>query len=171
MKIYEEVLSERLFNACRNDVVEKTKKSCWRSNHFFWEEKIMINVDGVCTVTPLDDKQLLEDLAIELGPIFKDHVCNELIFQYYIWHSYSAISSHSDGKYKFGATLYLNTPSSTSDGGLFVWKDDECPENFFKAILPKENMLVLNDETQEHFVTQVSPHCEDMRCTIQIWGN
>ena len=38
-----------------------------------------------------------------------------------------------------------------------------------KAITPKRNMMVLNDNREFHSVTPISPLCKEFRCTIQIW--
>jgi len=169
MKIYSEVLSEDLLDLCKKDVLEKQKESVWHPSSFFWDYNILHNVDGCCFVTPINNIKIKNLLIEELSIAFKDYAYDTLIFQYYIWDSYSAISQHSDYIYNFGATLYLNS-NFIDDGGLFIWQDDECPDNFYRCLNPQENMMVVNDEKQSHLVTQVSPHSKQYRYTIQIWG-
>jgi len=169
MKIYSEVLSEDLLDLCKKDVLEKQKESVWHPSSFFWDYEILRNVDGSCFTTRITDVRIINLLTQELSIAFANYEYDNLTFQYYIWDSYSAISQHSDSSYNFGATLYLNS-NSIDDGGLFIWQDDECPDNFYRCLNPQENMMVVNDEKQTHLVTQVSPHSKQYRYTIQIWG-
>ena len=78
----------------------------------------------------------------------------------------SGIACHSDECYESGATIYLND-WNMNFGGLFVWKDDNS--DIMKAIVPQKNMMVLNDEKQNHIVTSVSSLSKGYRLTIQIW--
>ena len=52
-----------------------------------------------------------------------------------------------------------------------MWEDDISKERgVTNALWPKKNMMVLNDEKEEHWVTTVSP-LAPLRCTLQIWGH
>jgi hypothetical protein len=115
------------------------------------------------------DEKIKKLLETELSIAFESYDYEGLDFQYYIWDSYSGISPHDDVVYKFGATLYLNS-NSIYFGGLFVWQDEECPDNFYRCLNPQENMMVVNDNRELHFVTTISPHAIEYRYTIQIWG-
>ena len=169
MKIYEEVLSKEHLHLCKEDIVKKQKQQVWESSSLRWESWLLKNIDGTCVFTNITDDTIKKILTSELSIAFINYDYTELVYQYYIWDSYSGIAPHNDGDYKFGATLYLNTNYLT-DGGLFVWKDDECADNFYKCINPQENMMVVNDSKEEHFVTPISPHAKQYRYTIQIWG-
>jgi hypothetical protein len=169
MKIYSEVLSEDLLDLCKKDVLKKQKQLVWGSSCFKWDHNLQKNIDGVCLHCFITDKKIKNLLEAELSIAFKNYDYNELDYQYYIWDSYSGISPHDDSIYKFGATLYLNSNCIYS-GGLFVWQDNECPENFYRCLNPQENMMVVNDNREMHFVTTISPHAIEYRYTIQIWG-
>ena len=88
-----------------------------------------------------------------------------MLCQYYIWQPQSGISWHNDYESNrlFGATLYLNEQWHPDNGGWFIWKDD----NGYHTILPKQKVLVVNDNYEYHCVTPVAL---GFRCTIQIWG-
>jgi len=170
MKIYQDVLSDHLLSDCKNNILEKTKIQCWECSQFFWPNNILDNVHGTCMITELNDEKLVKNITKSLELFFKHINYERLVFQYYIWHPYSGISQHRDGGYKFGATLYLNTVHSASDGGLFVWREDDYSDGLFNAVLPRENMLIINDQSEEHFVTNILPNSKNTRSTIQIWG-
>ena len=169
MKIYEEVLSEELLDLCKKDVLEKQKESVWKPSSFFWDHEILHNIDGSCMVAQIDDNNILNLLTEELSIAFQIYEYDTLDFQYYIWDSYSGISPHDDSRYKFGATVYLNS-NILDDGGLFIWQDSECPDHFYRCINPQENMMIVNDNKESHLVTTISPHAKQYRYTIQVWG-
>jgi hypothetical protein len=170
MKIYSDVLSDELLDLCKKDIVQKQKENIWQPSSFFWDYQILRNVDGCCLTTDIIDNTIKDLLTSELSIAFKDYNYSNLIFQYYIWDSYSGISQHDDFQHNFGATIYLNS-NILDDGGLFVWQDEECPDNFYRALNPQENMMVVNDNMEIHLVTTVSPHSKQYRYTIQIWGD
>ena len=159
MKIYSEVLSEELLNICKEDVLNKQKEGV----------NLLKNIDGTCLFCEITDIKLKNLLTSELSIAFTNYDYDELIYQYYIWDSYSGTAPHDDAVYKFGSTLYLNS-NNLINGGLFVWQDEECPENLYRCLNPQENMMVVNDSRELHFVTSISPHSKEYRYTIQIWG-
>jgi len=173
MKIFVDALSDELLEACKTDLVSnKIKEEVWGSSLFKWETDLLKNIDGPCMTTPITNESIVERLEKELSVIFKNYNYNSLSFQYYIWNSYSGISLHTDEDYVFGAVLYLNT-NSVHDGGLFMWKTEEDYENeidFFKCLVPEENLIIVNNEKELHMVTPISPHAKDFRCTIQIFA-
>ncbi len=50
---------------------------------------------------------------------------------------------------------------------------DEDPNktDVYRAVLPEQNMLVLNDCSESHLVTTVAHDTPEYRYTIQIWGD
>jgi Rps23 Pro-64 3,4-dihydroxylase Tpa1-like proline 4-hydroxylase len=90
-----------------------------------------------------------------------------VVLQYYNWHKGAGISPHGDESYRFGATVYLNESWNPAWGGIFHWKDSFGEQ---KTFLPEFNSLVLNDEQEEHWVTNVSRKAPYCRKTLQIWG-
>ena len=170
MKIYYNVLSENLLNICKNDLLEKQKHPIWSPNIFNWDSDLVFKLDGICLSARIENKVIVTSLTQELysGPL--KNLKGKISYQYYIWNSYSGIQPHDDHSYEFGATIYLNS-NEIQDGGLFLWQDGHCKENFYKCLNPQENMMVVNDNKQDHFVIPVSPHREEPRYTIQIFSN
>ena len=170
MKIIKNILSEDLFNKCRTELSKKFTSFCWGSSPLFWPRDILIQQSGACMVTPVSP-ELFRLLKKEL----KSHLpkCKKLICQYYVWLPHSGISLHNDPTHIFGATIYLNKLEwSPSSGGWFIWKDTETPKTgVYKSILPKKNVMVLNDKREWHLVTSVASGCLEHRYTIQVWGN
>lgn len=169
MKIYTEVLSEKLLTLCKDDLLKQQMKPIWKSSCLVWDHNLLDNIDGSCLSSEITDITITNLLTSELSIAFANYNYDKLIYQYYIWDSYSGISPHNDEKFKFGSTLYLNS-NLVIDGGLFVWKDKESPDNCYQCLNPQENVMVVNDDNEIHFVTPVSPHATKYRCTIQIWG-
>jgi hypothetical protein len=169
MKIYYNVLSEKLLNICKSDILENQKKSIWLPNLFNWDPDLVLNLDGISLSMLIGNKVITTLLTQELysGPL--KNLKGKISYQYYIWNAYSGIQPHSDASYEFAATIYLNS-NKIEDGGLFLWQDDHCKENFYKCLNPQENMMVVNDSEQEHFVTPVSPHRKEPRYTIQVFS-
>ena len=64
--------------------------------------------------------------------------------------------------------MYLNEEWHVNFGGLFVWQPKD--EDTMRAIIPEENMLVINDNAETHMVTPVSMEATQYRVTLQIWG-
>ena len=169
MKIYTEVLSEKLLTLCKDDLLKKQNEPIWKSSCLTWQHYLLQNIDGTCLITEINDIKIKKLLTSELSIAFVNYNYDELFYQYYMWDSYSGICPHTDSNYKFGATLYLNS-NSVIDGGLFVWKDEGSPDDFYRCLNPQENVMVVNDNKELHFVTPISPHSKKYRCTIQIWG-
>tara|TARA_B100002019_G_scaffold19425_1_gene14969 strand:+ start:430 stop:954 length:525 start_codon:yes stop_codon:yes gene_type:complete len=174
MKIFIDVLSDELLDACKTDLISnKIKENVWGSSSFRWNPHLLENIDGSCITTPITNKSIIKRLEDELSVVFKKYNYNSLSFNYYIWDSYSGISGHTDKNHVFGATLYL-TNSDVCDGGIFMWKSEEEEQSeidIFRCVVPKENMLTVNDQAQTHTVTPISPHAKDYRCTIQIFAS
>lgn len=170
MKIYYDVLSEKLLNICKHDLLEKQKHCVWSSNLFHWNSDLVFNLDGTCLIAPIENGVITTLLTQELYSNPLKNLKGKISYQYYIWNAYSGIQPHNDNPYEFAATIYLNS-NEIQDGGLFLWQDDRCKENFYKCLNPQENMMVVNDNKHEHFVTPVSPHRQEPRYTIQIFSN
>ena len=162
MILIEDAITNDLQQKCTNELNEKRYHNCWKSSSVTWDSGIKQGIVGSCIITPVSDTIccLLEK---ELKLILPEH--DKLIFQYYIWQPQSGISWHNDYESNrlFGATLYLNEQWHPDNGGWFIWKDD----NGYHTILPKQKVLVVNDNYEYHCVTPVAL---GFRCTIQIWG-
>jgi hypothetical protein len=49
--------------------------------------------------------------------------------------------------------------------------EDQSKPDVYRAVLPEQNMLVLNDCSESHLVTTVGHDAPEYRYTIQIWGD
>jgi len=169
MKIIKNILSEDLFDKCRLELTKKFTSFSWASSPFVWPRNILIQQSGACMTTPVSP-ELFRLLEKEL----KSHLpkCKKLVCQYYVWLPHSGIAMHDDRKHIFGATIYLNEKWNPNSGGWFIWKDTKTPKTgVYKSVLPKKNVMVLNDKREWHSVTSVSSGCLEHRYTIQVWGN
>ena len=163
MKIHRNVLSEELLEHCIQELVTLSQERVWGSSTIIWSQDLLEGVSGstlITSVNPVTKERIIKCIS----EYYPDNT--EYIIQYYIWQHNSGIACHSDECYESGATIYLND-WNMNFGGLFVWKDDNS--DIMKAIVPQKNMMVLNDEKQNHIVTSVSSLSKGYRLTIQIW--
>ena len=168
MKIIKNILNEDLFNKCRTAVSEKFTSSYWASSSLLWPRGLQAQQAGTCMMTPVSP-----ELHRSIEQQLKSHLPNykKLICQYYVWLPHSGIAMHDDRTHIFGATIYLNEKWNPNSGGWFIWKDTKTPKTgVYKSILPKKNVMVLNDKREWHLVTSVASGCLEHRYTIQIWG-
>jgi hypothetical protein len=164
MQIYHNVLSQELIQDCWKEVEYLSKQKVWSSSSTTWGEGTMQGVTGSTLITKVPTTT--ENKIIEcISKYYPNDT--EYIIQYFVWQNYSGIAFHSDGNYRSGATIYLNEEWDENFGGLFIWKEDG--NEIMKAIAPKRNMMVLNNQREFHSVTPISPLCKEFRCTIQIW--
>jgi hypothetical protein len=164
MKIYKNVLSDGLLKNCLLEIENNKKRDCWALSNFFWDNNIKKGVTGGCAVSKVS-----EHLRMNI----KDELCNidsmfnsKITCQFYVWNSYSGISSHNDAKHKFGGTIYLNSFWDIDYGGVFLWDENDK----VNAFCPEYNSMIVNAEKQIHRVTSISPVAPYPRLTIQIWG-
>jgi hypothetical protein len=170
MRIYKEVLSDSLIEECKDDISNLINQNVWRSNVFNWDSNLLKGTSGTCIYTKISNEKILNQLIEQTEEHFIKKY-KTLTYLYYIWQSNSGISLHTDEGHAFGATIYLNDEWHLHDGGIFLWKDGDCPNEVYKAICPQENMMIINDNYEKHMVTLVSPNSNDYRYTIQIWGD
>ena len=171
MKIYEDVLPQKLLKKCIEELRSSQQSHVWGVSSLFWDEVLKIGLVGNVSM-----RLLPEELALEAHEALKKYfskIGSGFIYQYYIWNKMSGISSHNDlPSHVEGGTLYLNETWDSNWGGLFVWKDKNEKKGYkLNAICPKQNMLIINDESEIHSVTPVSPTIPHVRTTIQIWNN
>ena len=100
--------------------------------------------------------------------------CSNLNMNYHYWLKYSGIGWHNDSartsgdKRVFGATLYLNEWDHKW-GGLCVWEDADG--DGLRVVCPSPGTVVINDNTEDHHVTMISPTAKYARRSVQIWGD
>ena len=167
MRIMNEVLSEELFKKCEEEIKIKLGDRCWSSSLVGWPSYLVQGICGSCMYATVSDElsKLIHD---EIRFYLPDH---EIVkFNFHLWQPLSGIASHNDDHFKFGATIYLNDEWPPNAGGWFVWEDNETKESgIHKALIPKRNMMVLNDTHEKHWVTTIAANPPDNRCSIQIW--
>ena len=71
---------------------------------------------------------------------------------YHLWLPGSGINWHDDKASLYGATLYLNT-WEPEKGGVFMWREKLTGE--LKCIHPQRNMLMINEQGEDHAVTPI----------------
>jgi len=166
MKIFNDVLSENLIQEISKEVRDKIQSNSWGTSEIFWEPFLRLNSTG--TVLISDCSEQIQKLVLsELKDTLPEY--SEVFVKYHLWQKGSAISCHLDSNYKFGATLYLNDVWHVNWGGIFVWRPNDS--DIMKAIAPTHNTLVLNDESELHFVTPISYNTNNFRVTIQIFAH
>lgn len=164
MKLFSNVLSDKLLEAICLDRLERLPLNVWGSSLLAWPEGIMVGVKGNCAFTHVTQK-LAEQVMQELSPNFPEF--KSFHCQHYIWTEGAAISWHQDGHHTFGATVYLDHEWHVDYGGLFVWEQ----EKDLKVLCPKHNTMMVNLMGVGHMVTPVTSAAPTPRHTLQIWGN
>ena len=156
MKIIKNVLTKETLDKTRLHLQKNIGAYKWSSSEILWNPGLRIGTTGSTLVqeTP------------ELNKVLPEY--EDININYHLWQRGSGISAHSDNDYRFGATLYLNEEWHVNFGGLFVWQPKD--EDTMRAIIPEENMLVINDNSETHMVTPVSMEATQYRVTLQIWG-
>ncbi|GEM_PF-2869872 len=168
MKIYTDVLPRQLLLDCSAQLNSMLGERVWGSSTFIWKG---VN-KGACgdVLVAYIPQNLAIQLNNALNKTYFPSNTKEIVYQFYMWNKLSNIDIHNDPHYSFGATIYLNSIDANC-GGFFIWKDkEEKTDYIFKAICPKQNMMVVNEAAELHTVTTVSPYIATPRFSIQIWG-
>ena len=164
MKIIKNALSDTLFQKCKEEINEKLPKNVWASSTMIWPPELRQGISGN-TMASMMSPETTELIKQEIKEYIPE--C-EVVAQYYIWQPHSGIAMHNDQSRKFGATIYMNEKWHPNSGGWFIWQDKNTEE--WNTILPEENVMVVNDTSENHLVTSVAPDGFAIRITIQIWG-
>ncbi len=167
MVIINEVLNEKLFQKCREELNSKLQDKCWSSSLINWEPDLVQGICGSCMFTNVSD-ELGELIHEEIRSYLPEHEmikCN-----FHVWQPLSGIAGHDDSHRNFGATIYLNDEWPHNAGGWFIWEDGESKDSgIYKALNPKRNMMVVNGDHQTHWVTSITATPPYPRISIQIW--
>lgn len=163
MKIYENVLSDETLDIIHTDIDRLKNNDCWSVGSLItWGPQVKKNITGVVVSCKLSE-EIPSIIKKELEHIIPQE--GELLLNYNIWYPNSGIAWHNDGRYAYGFTLYLNHNWDINWGGLFMWEDKKTNE--YKMFPPEYNSLILNDETEYHAVSVISPTATNYRLTIQ----
>ena len=167
MRIINEVLSEKLFIKCKEELQNKLNKRCWVSGFVNWQPILRRGICGSCLVADVSD-ELSELIHKQIKSYLPEH--DRIECNFHMWQPLSGIAGHDDDHMKFGVTIYLNDNWEPDAGGWFVWEDDETKKSGIrKALIPTRNMMVINDKQEKHWVTSIAASPPDMRYSIQIW--
>ena len=162
MKVVPLALPKPLLARCHE---EFKQTEIWKSSTLAWEPMIKQGIFGSTLVAGCSVKTT-QDIFESVRPHIP--LVDEFSASYYLWQPMSGISIHNDDKYAFSATIYLNNNWKPNYGGWFIWKDKTAGE--WKTILPKENLMVVNLDNEDHLVTIIPPEHGLLRKTIQIRG-
>lgn len=166
MKLHKNVLTENtleIINREFNNFMQTPEN--WSSSTFEWSEGIKRNISGPVLIKFLSDG--CRSLVLEEIQKYIPTSVENVVLKYYVWTPNSGISDHTDGVYKFGATIYLNESWDVNDGGIFLYQHDV---DDWRAHVPTFNTMVVNDSRSLHLVTPVSAFARHNRYTIQIFG-
>ena len=166
MKIYKNFFSDQLLYLIEKDLNQNLNLNNWSAGSLLiWGSDLKLGVNGTCLSSLVAEhvKTKLCEKLLTVSPKYE-----KISVMYQIWHPQSGISMHNDGNYKFGATIYLNDDWDINWGGLFIWEDKITKK--LNVLFPTKNTLVLNDNSERHMVTMVSPLAQKIRKTIQIFA-
>ncbi len=166
MKFFENVLSDDLLKLCEAERAAKRSGFGWKLSELAWSKDILVGITGICAITPAS-APVKKAIADHISRHVPKH--DDLHIQHYVWMRGSGISRHNDGKYKFGATIYLNRTWNPDYGGMFMWEPKGAGGDL-RVVCPSFNTMVLNDDKLFHRVTPVSTTAPEYRLTLQIWG-
>jgi hypothetical protein len=166
MKLYKEVLAPITLSVIHREFTNLLETDhAWTCSSFKWKPDIKVNISGATMVAKVNDgiaSMILEDLGDKIPSMKSKRI------QYCAWLPNSGISTHNDGMYTFGATIYLNETWDINDGGIFMY---EYADNDWRGHIPTFNTMTVNDTKSLHLVTPVSPFAKHNRYTIQIFGD
>lgn len=163
MKIYPDVLNEKLYGELVSFFESNPPEVRYFSNQYNWNDSLLQGMIGTCLCVDVNDyvkSLILEDIN-HLLPKY-DKI--EMLF--YRWGKQSGINWHTDAPVLFGGTIYLNRQWSKRDGGILLWEE----ESEIRGYSPEANTLVLNTENQNHMVTPIHYDASQPRYTIQLFG-
>ena len=165
MQIKKDFLSNGELQAVFDGLQSIYAENLWAINQNVWQEELLDKVHGTVATAGFAGEH-----ADKIKKFLRPHLpeCKEISLVYNLWYPYSGIAWHNDGKYVFGATLYLNQEWDLNSGGIFLYMDSKTGE--MKGHMPEQNTMVINDEEELHCVTTVNPAIPEPRMTLQIWG-
>jgi len=151
-------------------VVQLTVDS-WKSSkrlgwtNMSWDPNLQ-KKSALVFVTPFDElNETMIKLFSERFPSLSNCIVNT---QFCVWGPGTTIPFHDDHHVKFAATIYLNQNWRIEDGGLFIWINKTTRK--LEVVPPTYNMCVINNDQEEHHVTNTSYSADQMRITLQIWA-
>ena len=148
MRIIHDAVSEDLIDRCLDEIAKKRKQDVWGISKWKWDAKLTSGFKMFCFSSRPETYQY-NDLRNELTQYFETIPTN---INYHLWLPGSGINWHDDKASLYGATLYLNT-WEPEKGGVFMWREKLTGE--LKCIHPQRNMLMINEQGEDHAVTPI----------------
>ena len=148
MRIIHNAVSEELIDRCLDEMTRKRKQDVWGISKWKWDEKLTKGFKQYCFSSRPEVYQF-NDLRNQLTQYFDQVPTN---INYHLWLPGSGINWHDDKASLYGATLYLNT-WEPEKGGVFMWREKLTGE--LKCIHPQRNMLMINEQGEDHAVTPI----------------
>ncbi len=161
MKLIVDSFSQRDLALIDRDLARaQSQASVWRTNHELWSSELTEGFGGTVRIAPTGAhvQNLVRMGLRSYQPIPKTQ---RIVTQYAIWGEDSGINPHSDERYAWAATLYLNDTWNPAWGGLLMVR----PE----PVVPLKGHLVINDNQELHAVSRVRVGA-DPRVCLQIWA-
>jgi len=163
IKIFEDFLELDFIKYVKNKIYNEINSSVWRSN-LGWSGDIVKNSQPILLNILNNDTYIYNYLSNKYNNLFNELKNKEIKILYYIYSRLSYIPLHNDDTHFFASTIYLNENWNEDFGGLFLYKEN----NEMKAICPKFNLAITNDNNIIHGTTLVNIDAP-YRETIQIF--
>lgn len=161
MKKLRQILRARDLDLILGDLaLRRSRPSLWQDNRRVWAPELFEGFSGSVEITEAHSmvKNLVQSRIAQVHPI---QTSDRVTAQYCIWHPDSGINPHRDERYRWAATLYLNSLWLAEYGGLFLTGAE--------AIVPEMGTLIINDQQELHCVSRIRA-CAPERITLQIWA-
>ena len=167
MKIVHDVLSIKLFKSIEREFNNGITIRNWSSSHLLWDKHLLDGIVGNCLIRELPDdlsQLVIKEIEPHTPPLGKI----KIIYQFFL--PTSGIAIHDDSHQEWAATIYLNNKWPLNSGGWFLWQDSK-DNDYWRAVPPTRNMMVINDKQQNHCVTPVAHNVREPRLSLQIWSH
>jgi hypothetical protein len=145
-------LNYNMYKKIHNTIIKERKKINFHSSEGIWSKGLVNNIEAPMRVEISGYKpfQQLKTL-VKHNPHFQLHNTKEMSTIIHYMKKSSGINWHDDGKWKYGATYYINRRWNKQWGGEFMFTN----ENGHGWIPPVGNSLVIVKAPIEHKVNPV----------------
>ena len=166
MLVIPNAVSDHILSLCNAEIDQYVKKQIWTFSTANWHPYLYDGYHSTCLAAPPSNIVAAKARTAVTNHLPKIHK-DKIRMNYHYWLKNSGVNWHGDEDYIFGATLYLNEWKKEW-GGLYLWIDKNSGD--MHGLCPKPGTLVINNEAEEHSVTQVSSTAKYSRRAIQFWG-
>jgi len=165
MQIIHNAISDELNEKIVIFIYDALQRPQWVASQFYWGVGLIRGILGDSLSTNNIPTDLKNQIIDELRPYLPS--TRNIDIGLNVWPPLSALNWHTDEKYNYGATLYLNDNWYREWGGLFLY---ECKKsNQILGVVPEKNLLVINNNSEPHAVTPIATEIEFPRLSVQIF--